>query len=265
MTARWLALLLGIVVWSFTTPSQASDEPEVDLERLTSPEVAELLAQGWTTIIIPVGGTEQNGPQLVLGKHNIIVHYTAGEIARDLGKTLVAPVIAYVPEGNIDPPEGHMKSPGTISLTEPVFMAVLDASARSFIATGFKTILFIGDSGGNQAGQLAVAAQLDDAFKASGIRIFAIDEYYTVNGQVDWLKREGESEADIGSHAGIRETSELLAIDPIAVRRDLLVEGVDWESQGASGRPERASAERGHKMLDLKIDAALTQIRRLMK
>ncbi len=72
-------------------------------------------------------------------------------IARRLGKTLVAPVIAYVPEGNIDPPEGHMTSPGTISLPEPVFAAVLEATARSFIATGFKTILFIGDSGGNQA------------------------------------------------------------------------------------------------------------------
>lgn len=259
------ALLLGLAV----LPNDAHALTEVDLERLTSSEVRALQAQGWTTIIIPTGGTEQNGPQLILGKHNVIVHYTADEIARHLGKTLVAPVMAYVPEGNIDPPEGHMASPGTVSLPEPVFMAVLEASARSFIATGFKTILFIGDSGGNQAAQAAVAAQLDGAFKATGVRVFAIDDYYAANGQVDWLKGEGENDADIGSHAGIRETSELLAIDPMAVRQDLLVPGADWqatdwEARGASGRPERASAERGRKLLELKIEAALRQIRRLM-
>jgi len=276
MTKGRLQLLAGVLLLGLAVrPNHAHALPEVDLERLTSPEVQALQARGWTTIIIPTGGTEQNGPQLILGKHNVIVHHTADEIARRLGKTLVAPVMAYVPEGNIDPAEGHMASPGTISLSEPVFMAVLDASARSFIATGFKTILFIGDSGGNQTAQAAVATQLDGVFKATGVRVFAIDDYYAANGQVDWLKGEGESQADIGSHAGIRETSELLAIDPAAVRRDLLVPGTgrqatdweatDWEAWGASGRPERASAERGRKLLELKIEAALRQIRRLVE
>jgi creatinine amidohydrolase/Fe(II)-dependent formamide hydrolase-like protein len=191
------------------------------------------------------------------------VHHTADAIARRLGKTLVAPVMAYVPEGSVEPPEGHMTSPGTISLPEPVFAAVLEATARSFIATGFKTILFIGDSGGNQAAQADVATRLDDLFVASGIRIFAIDEYYNANGQIDWLLQQGESDADIGSHAGIRETSELLAIDPADVRQDLLVPSTDWQAQGASGRPERASGIRGQKLLELKIEAALRQIRRL--
>lgn len=252
-------LLLGFAAMA----SRPASAQEVDLDRLTSPEVRTLQAQGWTTIIIATGGTEQNGPQLVLGKHNVIVHYTADEIARRLGKTLVAPVMAYVPEGNIDPPEGHMNSPGTISVAEPIFAAVLDAAARSFIATGFKTILFIGDSGGNQAAQADVAGRLDDAFKEAGVRVFAIDDYYAANGQVEWLGQQGESEADIGSHAGIRETSELLAIDPTTVRQDLLVPGTDWQAQGASGHPERASAAWGKKLLDLKIEAALQQIRRL--
>jgi creatinine amidohydrolase/Fe(II)-dependent formamide hydrolase-like protein len=244
--------------------AEADSISEVDLERLTSPEVKALLEQGWTTIIVPTGGMEQNGPHLVLGKHNIIVHRTSDEIARQLGQTLVAPVMAYVPEGNIDPPEGHMRSPGTISLPEPVFMSVLDATARSFIATGFKTVLFVGDSGGNQAAQAQVAAQLDYVFAASGIHVYDVDAYYAANGQVAWLEGEGESEADIGPHAGIRETSELLAIDPTYVRQKWLVPETDWTSLGASGRPERASAARGEKLLELKIDAALVQIRRLM-
>ncbi|WP_374311953.1 creatininase family protein [Dongia sp.] len=253
-------LLCGVLLAGF---AKADPLPEVDLERLTSPEVRSLLGQGWTTIIIPTGGTEQNGPQLVLGKHSIIVQYTAREIARRLGNTLVAPVMAYVPEGNIDPPEGHMRSPGTISLPEPVFAQVLDASARSFIATGFKTVLFIGDSGGNQSAQEAVAEELDAAFAQQGIHVFTVGDYYGANGQAAWLEADGESGADIGTHAGIRETSELLAIDPTAVRTEMLAPGTDWSGQGASGRPDHASAARGQKLLELKISAALRQIHRL--
>ncbi|MBK8158846.1 MAG: creatininase family protein [Rhodospirillaceae bacterium] len=72
--------------------------------------------------------------------------------------------------------------------------------------------------------------------------------------------QRGEDAASIGSHAGIRETSELLAIDPRAVREDLLAAGAD----GVHGQPQRASAARGQKLLALKIDAALRQIRLLL-
>ncbi|WP_374385185.1 creatininase family protein [Dongia sp.] len=249
-------LLLGSVALAAPT--------SVELEQLTSPEVRDLLAEGYTTIIIPTGGTEQNGPQLVLGKHNIIVRYTSAEIARRLGSTLVAPVIAYVPEGEIDPPQGHMRYPGTISLPEPIFGAVLESAARSFIAEGFKTVLLIGDSGGNQAMQADTAARLDAEFAPKGVHVFAVDAYYAANGQVEWLAQAGETEADIGTHAGIRETSELLAIAPDTVRSDMLAPGTDWAGLGASGRPDHASAERGRALLELKIDAALRQIRQLM-
>ncbi len=255
-------LVLSVMALSGASAARAGSG-EVELESLTSPEVAALLASGTDTIIVPTGGTEQNGPQLVLGKHNLIVRYTAAEIARRLGGTLVAPVIAYVPEGQIDPPEGHMRYPGTISLPEPVFAGVLEATARSFAAEGFKTILFIGDSGGNQSAQTLVAERLDKELAPRGIRVFAIGDYYAANGQVDWLKQEGESEADIGTHAGIRETSELLAIDPGAVRAEMLAPGTDWAGQGATGRPDHASAERGKKLLELKVQAALKQIQSL--
>ena len=71
------------------------------------------IAAGKTTVIVPTGGTEQNGPHIVLGKHNYLVKYKAGEIAKQLGNALVAPVMAYVPEGEITPPTGHMRFAGT--------------------------------------------------------------------------------------------------------------------------------------------------------
>ena len=79
-------------------------------------------------------------------------------IARRLGNALVAPVVAYTPEGGIDPPTGHMRFPGTISIPDPVFRQVLEYTARSLKQHGFRDIVFIGDSGPNQAGQNAVAA-----------------------------------------------------------------------------------------------------------
>ncbi len=55
---------------------------------------------------------------MVLGKHNFRVKYLAQEIALKLSDAIVAPTIAYVPEGRIDPLEGWMNLPGTIHLPE---------------------------------------------------------------------------------------------------------------------------------------------------
>jgi hypothetical protein len=52
-------------------------------------------------------------------------------IATRLGNALVAPVMAYVPEGAIDPPSGHMRYAGTLSLPVEVFVKVLEHTARS--------------------------------------------------------------------------------------------------------------------------------------
>jgi creatinine amidohydrolase len=35
----------------------------------------------------------------------------AREIAKELGQTLVAPVVTYVPEGDYEPPTGHLRFP----------------------------------------------------------------------------------------------------------------------------------------------------------
>ena len=91
------------------------------LEELTWMEARDAIAGGKTTVIIPTGGTEQNGPHMALGKHNYLVKYKAGAIAKQLGNALVAPVVAYVPEGDIDPPTGHMRFTGTITTPQDVF------------------------------------------------------------------------------------------------------------------------------------------------
>ena len=116
--------------------------------------------RGYTRVIVPSGGIEQNGPHMVLGKHDYIVGWTAERIAAELGRTLVTPVVSFVPEGNYAPPTGHMRFPGTIGVTEQVFAGVLEGIARSLKAGGFKTICFIADHGGSMQPQADVAARL---------------------------------------------------------------------------------------------------------
>src|SRR5215510_9575347 len=110
-------------------PAVFGQAPEtVALEELTWTELRELLRSGKTTIILPIGGTEQNGPHMALGKHNVRVKALAERIARTLGNAIVAPVLAYVPEGTIAPPTGHMRFPGTITVGEETFRQTLESA-----------------------------------------------------------------------------------------------------------------------------------------
>ena len=84
---------------------------------------------------MPIGGTEQNGAHMVLGKHNVRAHVLADRIADALGNAIVAPTIAYVPEGSIHPPAAHMKYTGTISVPDAVFEGLLEAAARCSSST----------------------------------------------------------------------------------------------------------------------------------
>ena len=95
-------MLCALALSTSNSVAQASDT--VQLEQLTWTEIREAVHAGKTTIIIPIGGTEQSGPYVAVGKHNVRAAVLSGQIARQLGDALVAPVIAYVPEGNTDPP-----------------------------------------------------------------------------------------------------------------------------------------------------------------
>jgi len=243
----------------------AAEVPDtVFIEELTWTEVRDAIKAGSTTVIFPTGGTEQNGPHMVLGKHNFIVKHAAEQIARRLGNALVAPVLAYVPEGGIDPPGGHMQYPGTISLPDEVFIRVTEYATRSFRVNGFKDIVLLGDSGGNQEALQSVANSLNKEWAKSNVRVHFVSEYYNERPFRVWLQGQGEKPGDIGAHAGIVDTSQLMAVNPNGVRSDKLAAGGDRKLTGVSGNPARASVAFGKKGLELKIEAAVAQIQRLI-
>ena len=190
----------------------------VNMADMTWVEVRSAIERGYTIAIVPTGGIEQNGPHMVLGKHNFIVQKTTNRIAHELGNALVAPVVSYVPEGNYDPPNGNMLFPGTLGVPETAFVAVLEGIARSLKSAGFKTICFIGDHGGSQAAQAAVALKLSHEWADQNMTVLHVADYYNVEKpQTEYLREKGETPTTIGGHAGIMDTSELLAVYPQGV------------------------------------------------
>jgi creatinine amidohydrolase/Fe(II)-dependent formamide hydrolase-like protein len=221
------------------------------------------LKAGVTTVIIPVGGTEQSGPHLALGKHNFRVKVLAGRIASELGDTLVAPVLAYVPEGNISPPTEHMRFPGTISIPDAAFKSTLEAAARSLRQAGFTYVMLIGDHGGYQALVREVAAKLNRDWAATPARAYSIDDYYrtTETAYVQALRAKGLTDAQIGSHAGTADTSLQMAIDPATVRADRF-DSAQSSATGTLGDPRPATAALGQLGVDLIVTQTVAAIKK---
>ena len=256
--AAALALTLSLSRQPLTAPLPNI----VELKDMTWVEVRSAVQAGYTTVIVPTGGIEQNGPHMILGKHDYIVGAAAKRIAQNVGQTLVAPVVSYVPEGDYDPPAGHMRFPGTIGLPEPVFAGVLEGIARSLKAGGFKVIVFIGDHGQSQGVQWAVASRLAKEWAKDGVRVAQVDAYYDDKAQIQRLVSEGKSLDAIGQHASIIDTSELLSVNPKGV--DLTryrALSLASEATGISGDPSSASSESGASLLDMRINAATNAIK----
>jgi creatinine amidohydrolase len=245
--------------------AQAQAPSTVYLEDLTWTELRAAIDSGKTTAIIPIGGTEQSGPAIVLGKHNERVRLLAGRIAQALGNAIVAPVIAYVPEGRIDPPSSHMRFAGTISIPDDVFERTLEYAARSLRAHGFRDIVPLGDHGGYQRDIKQVADRLNREWPASSARVHPVDEYYKASekGFAMLLRSRGYRDDEIGTHAALADTSLMLALDPGAVRSDVLKSGAALgPNQGVyGGDPRRASAELGQLGVDQIVSQTVTAIR----
>jgi creatinine amidohydrolase len=200
------------------TPNPLPAASTVWIEEMTWMDVRDALAAGKRTAIIPTGGVEPNGPWLATGKHNYVLRANCEAIARKLGDALCAPIVKYVPEGNIDPPSGHMTSPGTISLRQESFEAMLTDVAHSLKMHGFENIVFIGDSGGNQSGQRNVAEKLNAMW--DGVVVAHVQEYYDYAGVGRYMAMKGfpeQTESD-GLHDDPIISLNMFATDPYSVR-----------------------------------------------
>ncbi len=248
-----------------------SNEPLVEFEMMTWPEVKAAMDAGKTTALFYTGGTEQRGPQNVNGGHNLMGRAIVKAIALQLGNALAMPVLPYTPNN------ASATLPGTIGLTPEILSLVLERIAEQAIATGFKNVVLMGDHGGGQPNAYkSVADKLEAKYAPQGIHVFFCDEVYaTAQAAFDkWLTDNGYPSS---SHAGIPDTSLMLFLggdvwtrpnliptalgDLVAARGAPRDPNAPRVNNGITGDARRASKELGKRAFDNKIDYAVRQIK----
>jgi creatinine amidohydrolase/Fe(II)-dependent formamide hydrolase-like protein len=264
---RLLSWFFGVLLLALPAYAQVpnAQAPSVFIEDFTWPELRDAIAGGKSTAIIYVGSSEQNGPHMVIGKHNFVARALAQRIAEELGDALVYPILPYAVAGNALTRTGHMRFPGTVTLTPEAFFSVVRSVGQSALTAGFKVVAIMGDHGGGQDEMALAAKELTAEAGASNARVLFIGDLYAksrVQMREIFAKRGLPTDED---HAGIHDTSALLAIEPTPgqwVRKDKLP--MADAKTGVQGHPQFASAELGKIYNDMKVELAVKQIRSLL-
>jgi len=235
------------------------------MEEMTSAEVADVIANGPATVLIVSASTEASGRHLVLGKHIFRMRYLAERIARELGNTLVAPVIPFAPVTD------EARFPGTVQLSADTFSRINEELVQSMTNAGFRHIILMGDHDGNQQPLKSLAGKMDKAFRNRNVRVFySSDAYYKSNREIDeYLKKRGFPDS---RHGGIADTSTTMAVGRNYVRVNKIAKGeavpaegspLSLGTTGAEGDPRQSSAKLGKLFLDWKVKNAVAEISRM--
>jgi creatinine amidohydrolase len=206
--------LVGCVVLAATPAFAQLGKPVkevVELELLTHTEVIEKQKAGMTSVLIVNGGTEERGPHNILGGHTIMSRATAIDVAKELGNTLVAPVLP-IDVGATGVSEGTT-TPGGVTVSAEVFKAVKLAEIESMAFGGFKNIFVMGDHGGGQRMMKEAAEEMDKKWSAKGVRVYYVPDFYS-KYQDEVQMYLYEHKLPIGGHGAVMETAKMLYLEP---------------------------------------------------
>jgi creatinine amidohydrolase len=248
-----------------TPPNLSAPNPiplsnSLELEEMTWMEVRDRIAAGYTRVIVPTGGIEQNGPFVSLQKHDLIAKTVSLRTAKVLGSTIVAPVVSFVPEGNFDPPSGHMRYPGTISLSPDTFQRVLQDLITSLSLSGFREIIIVGDSGDSQ-GDIARATLQRTPRNTHGAEVRYIPQFYDYESIRAMLKKRGLLESPAPFHEELAFSLQLLAIDPSAIRYEERMSTGNTELGGISLRDKTSLIALGEEIIQWRAENFAAAIR----
>jgi creatinine amidohydrolase/Fe(II)-dependent formamide hydrolase-like protein len=157
-----------------------------------------------------------------------------------------------------------MKYPGTISLTEDTYQRLLTDICASLKTHGFKHIVMIGDSGGNQKGMKAVAGKLNEKWAGGKTRVHFIPEYYDYPAVDKWLKSQGIVQKNEGHHDGFAITAIMMTVDPTTVRMKQRIAADKFRINGIELAPAEKTIEWGRKIVDVRAEATVKAIRKAM-
>ena len=201
------------------------------------------------TAVLPVGSFEQHGRYLPLAADALIATAISERIAEDY-QLFRLPVVP------IGCSHEHAGFAGTVSISATTLFAIVNDVASSLAQSGVRRLVVVNGHGGNYV--------LSNVVQEANVGAMPM-ALFPVAGDWDDARAEAglETSAHEDMHGGEGETSILLHRFPDVVRpgfedadhlandrRHLLSEGMRaYTTSGIIGRPSRASAEKGERLL----------------
>lgn len=237
---------------------------------LTAPNAGANLTRD-SVLCLPVGSYEQHGPHLPLHTDTVIAEEFTRRMSARYGAKYDLWTLPTLPFGlSLE----HAAAPGTISLTTALYARLLDAVVGECVrATPARNLVIVNGHGGNRG---VLEALLYELRRAHGVNICVLHPSALSTVRV------ASSLPEI--HAGMRETSVMLALAPsdvhldriredyvedparrAAIERFVLHRGATWPWTSADprvavsgvigGDPRLATAELGDAVINSALDA----------
>lgn len=238
------------------------------LADLTWPDIRARLDAGWTTVILPLGSTEQHGPHLPLSTDTEIAERLADAVAERLGRCLVGPAVPLGCSAH------HLWFPGSMTLSQDTLARIIVESCESLARHGFRRLLVVSGHAGNVPAMKQALQMLTSTATSFSVEVFADwgryrQPLYRVGATA------GMTPAQMGSHAGHYETSLMLRMQPALVHMHeaqsgfigdpteaaarLRASGMQTVSEiGVIGDPRSATAEMGDCYFEAMVSAMVT-------
>lgn len=193
---------------------------ELRIEHLTSPDLADAIAGGKQTAVLPLGATEQHGAHLPLSVDSEHADRLGVLVAERLGNALVLPTV------RIGCSAHHLGFAGTLSLRPETLASICFDLCESLVTHGFRRVLIFSAHIGNYPLLQDLGPKLATRF-SSDLDVVAFADSAAVldawRGAAQHVAGLGEH---VGGHADIAESSIMLAIRPEAVRNERAAAGL---------------------------------------
>lgn len=234
----------------------------MQLQLASWPEVERYLESS-TLVLVPIGSTEQHGPNGLVGTDAICPEAIARAVGDRTG-VLVAPTLNY------GMAQHHLGFPGTVALRPSTLMAQVRDVVQSLAVHGFDRICFLNGHGGNIATVQAAFAEVYSDYSLG--RVFGVSPRCRLlnwfsGKRVGALCRELYGSSD-GSHATASEVALSYFVHPEAVK-DVAMEpkvapdgpifdSADYRRRFPDGRigsdPSLATVEAGGRLCAAAVD-----------
>jgi creatinine amidohydrolase len=157
-----------------------------------------------------------------------------------------------------------MRYPSTISVTEGTYRALLAEICACLRTHGFRRIVLLGDSTGNQQGMEAVARDVNARWTDGKTRVYYIREYYNYPDVTRWLESQGVKQTPEGLHDDFAITAQMAAVDPGSVRAEERIKAGKFWINGVELAPVKKTAEWGQRIAEYRAEVTIAALRRTM-